>query len=160
MANAILFDILEAVRTDIQALSLAGLAAANIIIHKVPSTAVAGLPAERFPCIIIAPWGREVVRAGSNVRDDITYPVVVCIVASEKNEIEQPQDAQRQNFEMYLKWRETIRKSFSNLRLTSTLCHLITVAPLEIVDRQAWEQKGLFASGLILNCTQRESKGS
>lgn len=160
MANAILFDILEAVRTDIQALALVGLAAANIIIHKVPSTAVAGLPAERFPCVIIAPWGRELVKAASNVRDDVTYPVVICIVASEKTEADQPQSAQLQNFEQYLKWRETIRKSFSNLRITSTLCHLVTVEPLEIVDRQAWEQKGLFASGLVLKCTQRETKGS
>ena len=160
MANSTYFDILEAIRTDIHALALVGLSSANIILHKVPSTAVKNLPTERFPCIIIAPWGREVIRPGSNVRDDVTYPVVVCIVANEKNEAEQPQDVQRQNFNQYLQWRETIRKSFSNLRISSTLCHLVTVEPLDVVDRAAWEQKGLWASGLVLKCTQRETKGS
>lgn len=158
MANAILFDILEAVRSDIVALNLSGLADANVVLHKVVSTQAADLPATKFPCVIVAPWGRESNDPVSNLRDDVGYPVVVAIIDSEQADNPQPGTEQRQKLNQYLTWRERIRKSFNEQRLT-TLCHRVHVEPLDIVDKAAWEQKGLFVSGLVLRCYSRESRG-
>lgn len=159
MANAVLFDILTAVRADIVALNLPQIGDAGIVIQKVPANRLKDLPATRYPCILIAPFGAETIESASNLRDDVTYPVLVCILASEKNEAEQPQDQQQQNFNLYLTWREEIRKSFSNQRLTSTLCHKVESQPLPIADREAWFERNIFASGMILKCTSRESRG-
>lgn len=159
MANAILFDILTQIRTDIQALTLPGIGAANIVIQKVPSTRDKDLPATKFPCVIIAPFGAESMESAGNLRDDVVYPVAVVVMASEKDEAEQPQEQQAKNFEMYLKWRETIRKSFIQQRLTSSLVFKIELQPLDIVDRAAWFDRNVFASGLVLRCHSRESRG-
>lgn len=158
MANAILYDILEAVRSDLVALDLPGLAAANVVVHKVVSTRVADLPAVQFPCVVIAPWGRESVEPHSNLRDTVGYPVVVAIIDKESTDNLQPQSDQLQQLNMYLQWRETIRHSFSYQRL-STLAHTVRIESLDIVDKAAWEQKGLWVSGLVLRCLSIESRG-
>lgn len=161
MANAVLFDILQAIRSDVQALNLPGLAAANVVVQKVPSDRAKDLPAEKFPCLIIAPFGAETIdpAAGSNLRDDVVYPVLVAVLASEKDEYEQPLDQQTKRFNLYLKWRETLRKSFSQQRLSTELCFKVEVQPLEIVDRAAWFERNVFSSGLLLKCYSRESRG-
>ena len=160
MANATLYDILVAVKADLSALSLKGMPPANIIIHKAITTKLRDLPAVRFPCIVIAPWGRETMppAAGTNVRDDITYPVAIAMMASEATDNEQPGQRQTQNLNQYLTWRETIISSFHNQRLT-TLCQQGFVQPLDIVDNTSWHQKNLWVSGLILNCTSRKTRG-
>lgn len=159
MANAIWFDILEQVRTDIVALALPDLADANVVVRKVPTTRLKDLPEGRFPCVQIAPWGVDSVTASSNLRDDIGYPVLVAIMASEADDAEQPESEQTRLLEMYLKWRETIRKSFSNQRLTTTLCWQVTVEPLPVTDRESWFERGLWISGMVLRCINRESRG-
>lgn len=158
---AVLFDILTQVRADIQSLNLSGLSPAAILIQKVVSVKVVDLSlpeGQRFPCVLIAPWGREGNVAASNLRDDVTYPVAVCIIASESGEQKQPREKQEQNFDQYLGWRQSIRRAFSNQRLTTTLCHNVVVQPLDITDRAAWEEKGLWVSALLLQCTNREAR--
>lgn len=158
---AVLFDILEQVRADVQALNLPGLAPANILIQKVVSTKAVdmALPeGARFPCVLIAPWGRETFPGGSTTRDDMGFPVAIAIIASEAQERAQARDKQLQSFEQYLGWRETLIGSFINRRLTSTLVQRITIEPLDIADRKAWEDLNLWVSGIVLRCEQRMSR--
>ena len=158
---AVIYDMLEEVLAQIQALKLPGLAPANVLIQKVISTKVVdmALPeGQRFPCILIGPWGRETFPAGSNVRDDVGYPIAVAIIASEVQEKELARDKQLENFDQYLGWRETLRRAFIGQRLTSTLGQRITIEPLDITDRAAWEQLNLWVSGMVLRIEQRESR--
>ena len=65
---------------------------------------------------------------------------------------------QQANFNQYLTWRQSIRLFFHDQPL-STLCFSVQVHPLDIVDREAWFQRNVFASGLVLNCFSRETRG-
>lgn len=161
MANAVLYDILHAIRADVQALNLPGLAAANVVVQKVPSDRTKDLPAVKFPCLVIAPYGAETIdpEAGSNLRDDVVYPVLVAVIAAEGNDDEQPLDQQTRDFNLYLTWRERLRKNFSQQRLSTELCFKVEVQPLDIVDRTAWFERNVFSSGLLLKCYSRESRG-
>ena len=152
MANAVLYDVLLAVQSEIRALSLDGIAGCNIVVQKVPSDQPKDLPASRFPAVLIAPYGPEVLNSsdGTNSRDDILYPVVVVLLAADNGN-------QTSNFNTYLTWRETIRRSFHNQAL-STLCYQVQVQPQDIVDRSAWFDRNLFASGLVLRCFSREGR--
>lgn len=155
MNPPLLFDILTAVRADLQALNLPGLSAANIVVQKVPGDRVQDLPSVPLPCLLVAPHGSESADplAGTNLRDDIVYPIRVTILAADGTD-------QQFGFQQYLGWRETIRRSFHNQRLTANLCFTVQVQPLAIVDRSAWTERGLFVSGLVLNCFSREPRGT
>ncbi|MGQ0637319.1 MAG: hypothetical protein ACT4QC_22150 [Planctomycetaceae bacterium] len=150
----LLFEILDAIRADVQALDLPGLSAANVVVQKVAGDRAADLPAAKHPCILIAPSGAESLdaAAGTNLRDDVVYPVRVTIVAPDSRN-------QEERLQQYLGWRETIRRSFHNQRLTASLCFTVRVQPLEIVDRSAWSDKSLFVSSLVLHCYAREPRG-
>ena len=84
MATAVLFDILNAIKTAIEARGLVGIASANVVVQKVPGNRPADLPAQQFPAIVIAPYGAEELdpRAGTTSRDDVVYPVLVAILAA------------------------------------------------------------------------------
>jgi hypothetical protein len=153
MPNAILFDILTQVQTAIAGRNLAGIGGANILVQKVPGNRPADLPAQQFPCIVIAPYGAEEVDplAGSTSRDDVVYRVQIAILAADNGD-------QSANFNQYLTWRESIRHLFHDQPLGS-LCFSVQVQPLEVVDREAWYQRNLFASGLVLKCYSRETRG-
>jgi len=153
MPNAILFDILNAVRAAIAGRGLADISAANILVQKVPGNRAADLPAQQFPAIVIAPWRAEGLdpQAGTTSRDDVVYKVLVAILAADDGD-------QAANFNQYLAWRQSIRLLFHDQPLT-TLCFSVQVEPLDIVDRDAWLQRNVFASGLVLKCFSRETRG-
>lgn len=167
MPNAILYDLLTAIQTSIVNRGLSGITAENVVIQKRPATKASDLPAAKFPCILIAPWGAEDMGdRGTILHDDIGYPIVVAVVANDQND-------QQANFNQYLYWRESIRKLFNAQPLpnqvTATvngtsyasgkLAQEILVRPLDIVDKDAWDKLGNFASGLVLNCNSRETRG-
>lgn len=151
--NAILFDILGAIKSAIEARGLVGVASANIVIQKVPGNRPADLPAQQFPAIVIAPYGAEELdpRAGTTSRDDVVYPVMVAILAADDGD-------QELHLNQYLAWRQSIRRLFHDQPL-ATLCFTVQVKPLDIVDREAWLKRSLFASGLVLQCFSREPRG-
>ena len=153
MPNAVLFDLLSQIKTTIAARGLAGIGSAGILVQKVPGNRPADLPAQQFPCIVIAPYGAEELDplAGSTSRDDVVYRVVVAILAADNGD-------QEAHFNQYLTWRESIRRLFHDQPLGS-LCFSVQVRPLDVVDRDAWYQRNLFASGLVLNCFSREPRG-
>ena len=108
---------------------------------------------QQFPCIVIAPYGPEGLdpHAGTTSRDDVVYKIVVAILAADNGEREA-------HFNQYLTWRQSLRQQFHDQPLAS-LCFTVQVQPLDIVDRDAWLQRNLFASGLVLNCFSREPRG-
>ncbi len=152
MPNAILYDVLLAVQSQIVSLNLSGIDSAHVILQKVPSDRDGDLPATKFPCVIVAPFGPEILNAadGTNLRDDIIYPVIVAILAADNGD-------QSANFNTYLTWREQIRHSFHN-KVLGTLCYRVQVQPQDIVDRGAWFERNLFASGVVLQCFNREAR--
>lgn len=152
-ASAILEQCLTTVKAAIQGFSLAGMSNANVVIQKRPSDGKKDLPATQFPCILVAPFGRETMdpigNSGVN-KDDVGYPILVGIIAADN----QDQDANRNQ---YFLWRETIRRQFNSQRLTD-LCMTVKVEPLEIVDGEAWFKRNKFVSGLVLRCISRETR--
>lgn len=153
MQNAVLFDILYAIKTNIEARALVGIASANITVQKVAGNRPADLPAQQYPCIVIAPYGSEVVdpAAGTTARDDVVYKVVVAILAADNGD-------QEAHFNQYLTWRESIRRLFHDQPLAG-LCFRVEVRPLDVVDREAWFQRNVFVSSLVLHCFSREGRG-
>jgi hypothetical protein len=153
MPNAVLFDILNQVKTAIAGRGLVGIGSASILVQKVPGNRPADLPTQQFPSIVIAPYGSEDVDplAGSTSRDDVVYRVVVAILAADNGD-------QQAHFNQYLTWRQSIRQLFHDQPLGS-LCFSVQVKPLDVVDRDAWYQRNLYASGLVLHCFSREPRG-
>ncbi len=153
MPNAILFDILNTVQAGIAGRGLAGLSPANVLVQKLAGNRASDLPAPPLPAIVIAPYGSEGLdpAAGTTSRDDVVYKVLVAILAADNGD-------QQANFNQYLTWRQSIRQLFHDQPLAS-LCFRVQVEPLEIVDRDAWFQRNVFASGLVLQCFSRETRG-
>lgn len=152
-----LTTILETVLEQVQALDLAGVPRANIVICHSAAVEIARLPAQRMPAVVIAPFGAETITAASNARDDVEYPVLVAIVASLKIDAEEPTDKQRLNLDQRLTWRETVRKAFTNQRLDASRGFTMSLQPLAIVDAAAFN-RDLFVSGFILKIRNRESR--
>jgi hypothetical protein len=152
---AVQYDILGAIKTAIQGLSLSGVSSANVVLLKVATDQQSDLPGVKFPAILLAPFGAETMdpAAGTNVRDDTVYPVLVGIVAADNR-------SQTASFETYLGWRESIRKKFhNNISAFSGVSSVFNsvVSPLAIVDAPAW-LKNSFVSGLIVRVSSREAR--
>ena len=152
-----LTTILETVLEQVQALDLAGVPRANVVICHSAAVEIARLPAQRMPAVVIAPFGAETITAASNVRDDVEYPVLVAIVASLKVDAEEPTDKQRLHLDQRLTWRETVRKAFSNQRLDASRGFTMSLQPLAIVDAAAFN-RDLFVSGFVLKIRNREGR--
>jgi len=153
MPNAILFDILNAIQTSIVARGLTGVGPANVVVQKVAGSRAGDLPAQEFPSIVIAPYGAEGVdpEAGTTSRDDVVYKVLVAILAADNGD-------QQANFNQYLTWRQSLRQLFHDQPLAN-FCFRVEVQPLDVVDRDAWHQRNVFASGFVLKCFSREARG-
>jgi hypothetical protein len=151
--TALLFDILTEIRLRIGGRNLPGLASANIVVQKVPANRPADLPARQFPCILITPHGAEQLppERGTNLRDDVVYPVRLAILAADAGD-------QETHFRQYLTWRQSLRQLFHNQPL-GELCFQVRVEPLEVVDADLWRKQNLFVSQLVLHCTAREPRG-
>ena len=168
MANAVLYDVLNAILKKIQNRGLIGIGADNIIAQRIPSDRDADLPAVKFPCIVIAPAGPEGLdsEAGMTSQDDIVYRILIAILASDVNNVVDSR------FNLYLTWRESIRKLFHDsasgavtINTVSAgtsqggIVYNVTVQPLDVVDKAAWFNRAKYASGLILNVVSREPRG-
>jgi hypothetical protein len=151
---SILHDVLLAIQSAIQGRQLPGLSAGNVVVQKVAAHRSPDLPMVDLPCILISPHGAETTDplAGTNLRDDIVYPVRVTILAADAGD-------QQFGFRQYLGWREAIRRLFHNQRLATTGCFTVHVQPLPIVDAGVWTERHLFSSAVVLNCFSRESRG-
>jgi hypothetical protein len=144
---------LNTIQASIVARGLTGLAPANVVVQKVAGSRAGDLPAQEFPSIVIAPYGSEALdpQAGTTSRDDVVYKVLVAILAADNGD-------QQANFNQCLTWRQSLRQLFHDQPLAS-LCFRVEVQPLDVVDRDAWFQRNVFASGFVLKCFSREVRG-
>lgn len=141
--TAILENILTTVKTEIQGLSLDGIANDHIYIQKVPTTR--GFSSGDFPAVLIAPLGAPKLnpQAGTNLRDQIEYPVGTFMVDADNQN-------QTINRNKYLEWYEAIMKKFRTPRLSGVDSVVNSyVAPGVVVD-QDWFQVGEYHAGMTL----------
>jgi len=154
---SVLYDCLIEIQKQVQGLNLPGIPAGNVVLCQVPAVEIARMNSRHLPAVVIAPFGAETITSQSNLRDDITYPVLVAIVASTKIDGENVNEKQLADFDQRLGWRQTIRQAFSQSRLTQSLVHTIAVQPLPIVDVAAFA-RDLYVSGFLLRLTNREAR--
>lgn len=148
-ADAVMERCLTGVQSRIQGLSLLDIPNANIIVQKKADEKKVSLPA-----ILISTGGPEtmVPTAGTNVRDDIGYPVFVGIVAADNQD-------QTKDRAKYLKWREQIARAFRNQHLPGvTEVYTMQIETRDIVA-PSWFVNNLFVSSMVIRCISREVRG-
>lgn len=156
-AFSVHYQCLLAAQARIQGLSLSGIASASIRVQKVPVASADLWGATKtyaFPGIILSPLGTERMNpmAGTNVRDDVGYPVVVSIFDADNQSV-------TANHNKYLLWRQKIARAFRNQRLpgVSEIIYA-TVETGPILDPAQWMQNR-FHSAMTLRFTSREIRG-
>lgn len=168
---SVLYDILSAVQTQIQGLSLTDIDNANIQVAQVrnPREVVSVMPG--LPGILIFPLGAESMppAAGTVCKDDIGYPVAVAIFdySLQATEDDTPAGAQTgapdqdYNMDQKFQWRQDIRRKFFHKRLTGvSSVWNCTIEPMPIVDTTEWlnTRGGLWVSMMILRFLSREAR--
>jgi len=150
------YQCLTATRSTIRLLGLSGLANDSVVIRKLPlERIVRGSEAIAMPAVLLTPRP-EIINpyAGTNVKDDIGYGVLVSILAEDNQE-----PTLAANLEKYLSWRRSIISAFRNQRLAGVpsvyTCH---VEPGEVISPPAW-LANLYVSGLVLRFIAREARG-
>jgi len=141
--TATLETILRTVQSEIQGLSLVDIADDHLHVQKVPSTR--NFTASDFPAILIAPAGAPKFNktGGTNLRDEIEYPVGVYIVDADNQD-------QTVNRNKYLNWYEIILKKFRTPRLSGVDTIINSyVSPGLVVD-PGWFEAGEFHAGMTL----------
>lgn len=153
--TSVYYSILAAVQTQIQGLSLAGIAS-NVILKKIPTTDdfnVGG--ANDYPACIVAPglaMRETMFREGStNQSNDIGYPVSVVLLDNDNGN-------QTANFNRDLLWRQRIIRQFEHKALTGASdVYLCRVEPEVVVQPAAWA-RNLWVSLFTLRFFTRESR--
>lgn len=152
--TAVLYRCLTGVRSRIQGLSLSGIASTSVLIREVPSDRYFKSGDIALPGVVIAPVLGEQMNPllGTNIRDDVGYPIGVFIVAASNQNLTPAAG----NY----KWREQIARAFRNQRLPGVSevwnCQ---VEPSAITDPGAWERANLFVSAMTLRFFSREVRG-
>jgi hypothetical protein len=152
MSDAVLFRAMQDVQTAIvgaiNAGTLVGLDAANVVIQKVPSDRNQALPA-----VVISPTQEDMPpSAGVNDRDDVAYNIVLALINNDNQN-------QTANFEQELNWRQNVRRLFHNQKLgpLTTENVMCRVKPLATVHPDAWSAN-LFLSMLVVQVLCRETR--
>jgi len=121
--------ILTAVRNEVAALALAGLAAANVKVRKLPTVRE---EIDTLPCVLVAP-AEEPERVEPLSFDPpalwrVVYAVDVVIVAADNADFST-------NLDTYLRWREQVRRALATPRLAGVPqvfdVDVETLAPLD-----------------------------
>lgn len=154
--TSIMFSLLTDARDRIQNLNLTGVTSSNIVVLTTPEDAERYLPG--LPAIMVTPFGSETIVNfdGTNARDDIGFPVLIAIVDAANRD-------QSTDLNQWLLWREDIIDEFihSPAGTTPRGVPLETmIEPKPIVDIQAWFQKNLFVSALVVRTKVRIERGS
>jgi len=146
------YDCMTAVKSGIEALALAGLSEASILVRKVPID-WDFRTGPRLPGVLIAPLGSETVapNAGTNARDDVGYPVAVAILDADNADA-------TANHERYLAWRQSILRKFRHQPLGAVAgVYTCLVEPDAITVPEAF-LKHHFVSAFVLRFISREER--
>ena len=145
---------LGAVQAAILLCNLEDLADASVVIRQLPSDRGFDDGTYDLPGIVISQIGVEnqSPSEGTNIRDDVQYPVTITILAGGNQDLVT-------NQEKYLKWREQINRALRNQRLTGVdEVYKVTVTPGPITSpNAAWNN--YYHSQLIIRCVSREVRG-
>lgn len=141
--------ILNKVVSDIQGLSLTGIAGTSVVRRRVATDRKQDMPA--LPGILVSPTGRiQHNNEGSNLRDDITYPVLVLFVQAGNQE--------QDNDDNYLTWHETVRKKFIHQPLGVECVYTCDIDPRDTYHIPSWLQN-LDVGGIVFRFKNREVRG-
>lgn len=149
------FACAEAVQAKIRSLSLTSIDNSDIIIRKLDSDRGADDGTYDYPMIVISTFGIETMpnTGGTNQRDDVVYPVVVTILAADNQDLSTNQNK-------YLLWRQKINRSLRNQNLSDVSeIYTVTVQPGPITSPNAFWERNLYHSSLIVKCHSREIRG-
>jgi hypothetical protein len=151
MADSVLYRALSDVQSTIQGLSLSGISSANVLLLKSLNDRTLQSLSSTLPAIVIAPLQEELPHdAGLNDRDDITYNIVVAIVAADNQD-------QSVNYALELNWRENCRRAFHAKRLSPLTTESVVcwIRPQAVIHPDAW-YANLFLSMLVIQAVCRE----
>lgn len=155
-AQSVHWRCLNAVVNSVRAMQLAGLQASSVMLLKVPTAVSLGVAEVPLPSVLVSPYGPEHMNRlqGTNVRDDVEYPVLVSIVDRDN------QDPAANNLAQYLDWRQAIARAFRNQSLPAVPEVIgCWVEPNAVVQPESW-MKGFFHSSLLLWFISREPRGA
>jgi hypothetical protein len=152
--DSVHYRCLDAVRSKILLCNLEDLADASVVIRQLPSDRGFDDGTYDLPGIVISQIGVENQNPseGTNIRDDVQYPVTITVLAGSNQDLVT-------NQEKYLKWREQINRALRNQRLTGVdEVYKVTVTPGPITSpNAAWNN--YYHSQLIVRCVSREVRG-
>lgn len=154
-ASSVYYSILAAVRSQIQALNLTGIAN-NVVLKKLPTTDDFNIGAVyTWPACVVAPGVglRETMyREGStNMSNDLGYPVSVVLLDNDNR-------SQSASFDRDLLWRQKIVRQFEHKALAGVSdVYLCRVEPETVLQPAAW-LNNVWASAITLRFFTRESR--
>ncbi|HWA98355.1 MAG TPA: hypothetical protein VG713_07675 [Pirellulales bacterium] len=145
---------LLAVQRRVRSLALPGLADESVVVQRLPWARdfVRQPPHYEMPGVIVSVWGTEQMNplGGSNLVDQVTYPVCITIVAADRPYFT--------GFDVFLWWRERLSRAFRDQPLAGVgeVLNCI-VEPGEIVAPNAL-LRGVLHSSLMLRFTSNEAR--
>lgn len=147
-AESVYEEALDAVNAAIVALSLSGLS--SVVTEDQPQRTDRTLPYVSV-CPAVQP---ETVVAATNIRDDVTYPVQIAIVASKSDTV---------TFRKVLGWRQSIRRRMSNQTLSASplsggTFRTTEVRPGPALEQNALAQHKVYLSILTVDVKTREAR--
>tara|TARA_R100000664_G_scaffold34243_1_gene55656 strand:+ start:12141 stop:12869 length:729 start_codon:yes stop_codon:yes gene_type:complete len=149
------FACAQAVQAKIRSLSLTSIDNSDVIIRKLDSDRGTDDGTYSYPMIVISTFGVETMpnTKGTNQKDDVIYPVVVTILAADNQDLSTNQNK-------YLLWRQTINRALRNQNLSDVAeVYTVSVQPGPITSPNAFWERNLYHSSLIIKCHSREIRG-
>jgi hypothetical protein len=145
-------QLMEHIQAEIVSLDLVGIPNGGVLIQKRLSDQEKYLLASpnNYPVILIAPETETIQpNGGTNIEDDIGYPVSVVILDDDSYD-------QELNFDRDLLWREQIIRNLHNQRAAGVpSIRRLTVTPGAVIDPATWSKAGLWVSSLRVNAETR-----
>lgn len=144
---------LVAVQEAIQGLDLTGIADAQIYRMNLPTDRNTQATIT-LPCVIVSQPGQELELEGTNLRDDIGYPVLITFV--DKNNQNTTANQARD-----LLWRQRVYRLFRHQRTITSVTEIerCEVEPGPIIDPGLFQQQNLWIGSLVVRCISREVRG-
>jgi hypothetical protein len=153
-AASIYYQILQAVQTAIQALSLELPSAGTLPAGQVYLRKVLTDRDVTAPCVIVfQPPAAESMLDGTNERDDTGYPVGIAIVSVSNQDYAFDSDD-----DPYAKWRQRIRRRFNNVRIAVDQVYRCLWEPSPLIDYGLWQQSNIWVQGGVIRVVNRETR--
>ena len=152
---SVLDSLLDTTVSTIKALALTGMPNSSVV--RLKCVLDRDFPT---PGIGVAPLGpEEIAGDGPNIKDDVTYQIVVAIKVADNKDQTSHNDGESQFL-----WRQKIRRRFHHQPGSTFAFSGITeactcmVQPLKVIDETIWTTDNLLISALLLKVLCREPR--